>query len=390
VLPPATVPPRKNYVFLMGDVKNDNFYKAANEFFKQHQKGAEMVTDKRTLAEVIQHVNAGGVPALTIFIVSHGNEQGNLGFSLDATDLQHDTSTGDKKPRAEFSEVRDANRAGTLPTADVKLIDDFTKVEIKGCNIGRSQLMLDELDTAFGGHAEVIAPTHKQEYSFHGGKQGVVAEEALEQYSIEEPGAPGKDPTHAELEARFRAKYPAVPHDKWKGLMKKAKKDHVKRTMFTWRGVKPPDDTEKDVIARLDAASRFPKKEGWVLTYKGRTVVGDAFHYVLHAERIHADGSTDFQDLTIDARIPPEPAVLEAQERGNSGRPDAYVWSVEDEIQGTTLIRRVFQERTEWTIDERITDAGGVAHPSESDPTFYGRSLVQPPPPPPPPAPTVP
>jgi hypothetical protein len=42
-LAPATVPPRKNYVFLMGDVKNDNFYKAANEFFKQHEKGAEFV-----------------------------------------------------------------------------------------------------------------------------------------------------------------------------------------------------------------------------------------------------------------------------------------------------------------------------------------------------------
>ena len=379
-LPPATVPPRKNYVFLMGDVKNDNFYKAANEFFKQNQKGAELVTTKRTLAEIIEYVNAGGVPVLTLFIVSHANEAGNLGFSLDAADLKHDKTTGDKKPRTEYSEIKDANKAGALPTADVKLIDDFTKVEIKGCNIGRSQLMLDELDTAFGGHAEVIAPTHKQEYSFHGNKKGIVTEEALEQYSIEEPGGPAKDPSLAELETRFRAKYPSVPNDKWKAFMKKVKKNRVKKTAYTWTGVKPPDDNEKDVAARLHAGKKFPKAEGWVLTYNGRTEVGDKYHYELHAERVKKDGSTEFDNLTIDALIPPDPAVLEAQEKANSGRPDAYVWTVEDEIQGTTLIRRVFNERTEWTIDEKVVDAGGVAHPPETDPTFYGRSTVQPPP----------
>jgi hypothetical protein len=378
--PPATVPPRKNYVFLMGDVKNDNFYKAADEFFKQHEKGAELVTGKRTLAEIIQHVNAGGVPVLKLFIVSHANEEGNLGFSLDPADLQRDTAGGDHKARTEYHELSDANKAQSLPTADVKLIDDFTKVEIKGCNIGRSQLMLDALDTAFGGHAEVIAPTHKQEYSVHGGKGGVVSEEALFQYSVEEPGAPTKDPSAVELQARFAAKYPNVPADKWKGLMKKVKKDHVKKASFTWRGVNPPKDEEKDVVARLDAAKRFPKAAGWVLTYNGRTVVGDHFHYELHAERVKRDGSTEFNDLTIDALVPPEPSALEAQEKASSGRPDAYTWTVEDEISGTTLVRRVFKERTEWTIDEKIVDATGVAHPAETDPTFYGHSHVQPPP----------
>src|SRR5262249_39568242 len=157
-------------------------------------------------------------------------------------------------------------------------------------------LMLDELDTAFGGHAEVIAPTHKQEYSFHGNKKGVVAEEALEQYSIEEPGKPASDPKPAELEARVRAKYPALPNDKWKGLLAKVQKNHVKRAAFTWTGVNPPDDTEKAVVARLDAANRFPKAQGWVLTYNGRTVVGDTYHYELHAERVLKDGSTEFQD----------------------------------------------------------------------------------------------
>ena len=379
---PATSPPRKNYVFLMGDVKNDAFYTAASAFFKQHHPTAQFVSDKRTLAEIIETVNAGGVPVLNLFIVSHANEAGNLGFSMNAADLAKDKAGGDHKPRTEFKEVKDANQAKTLPTADVKLIDDFTKIEIKGCNIGRSQLMLDELDTAFGGHAEVIAPTHKQEYSIKGKKGVVTTEEALYQYSLEEPGnAP--DPSPADLEARFRAKYPAVPGDRWAGYMKKVKRKVTKRPDYTHTQTNPPADDAKAVIARLDAANKFPARAGWTLTYTGRTDSifngTPAYAYEVDAERVLPDGSTETNKVSMTVPVPPDPAALKAAELAKSGRPGAYNWTVEDEITGTTLIRRVFSERTEWTIDEKVIDAGGTAAPAETDKTFYGRSTVQPP-----------
>jgi hypothetical protein len=378
---PATSPPRKNYVFLMGDIKNDAFYTAANVFFKQHHPGAQFYADKRTLAEVIQTVNAGGVPVLQLFIVSHANEAGNLGFSLDAADLAKDRKAGDQKPRTEFKEVKEANAAHSLPAADVKIIDDFTKVEIKGCNIGRSQLMLEELDTAFGGHAQVIAPTHKQEYSFKGNKRGVVSEEALYQYSVEEPGSP-PDPTPAELLARFVAKYPAVPADRWKAYMKKVKKNHSKKAAYVHTQPNPPADDAGVVIKLLHASSKWPKDQGWALTYKGRTVIatpkGPAYSYEVVAERVTDAGST-IESLTMTAPVPPEKDVLKAQEEANSGRPGAYTWSVEDEFPGGNLVRTVYSERTEWTIDEKVVDAAGTAQPAETDPTFYGRSTVGPP-----------
>jgi hypothetical protein len=140
---PATAPLRRNYVFLMGDEIRDTFYVNARHFFTQHEPAAQLVTGKRTLAEIIQHVNVGGVPVLKLIIVSHANEEGNLGFSLDAADLTRDTAAGGHRPRTTFAEVRDANRADTLPTANVALIDNFTKIDIKGCNVGRSQLILD-------------------------------------------------------------------------------------------------------------------------------------------------------------------------------------------------------------------------------------------------------
>jgi len=379
---PATSPPRKNYVFLMGDIKNDAFYTAANVYFKQHHPDAQFYADKRTLAEVIQTVNAGGVPVLQLFIVSHANEAGNLGFSLDAADLARDKKSGDQKPRTEFKEIKAANDAHSLPAADVKIIDDFTKVEIKGCNIGRSQLMLEEVDKAFGGHAQVIAPTHKQEYSFKGNKKGVTSEEALFQYSVEEPGAP-PDPSPAELQARFVAKYPAVPAGRWKSYMQKVKKDHSKKVAYTHTQPNPPADDAAVVIKLLHASTKWPKEAGWALTYKGRTVIntpkGPAYSYEVVAERVTSTGST-IESISMTAPVPPEPDVLKAQEEAKSGRPGAYTWVVEDSFADGNLIRKVFSERTEWTIDEKVVDAGGTAQPPETDPTFYGRSTFAPPP----------
>jgi hypothetical protein len=317
---PATSPPRKELRVPHGrHQRTTAFYTAANVFFKTALSNAQFFADKRTLAEVIQTVNAGGVPVLQLFIVSHANEAGNLGFSLDAADLARDKRSGDQKPRTEFKEIKAANEAHSLPAADVKIIDDFTKVEIKGCNIGRSQLMLDEVDKAFGGHAQVIAPTHKQEYSFKGNKKGVASEEALFQYSIEEPGAP-PDPSPAELQARFVAKYPAVPADRWKSYMQKVKKDHSKKVAYTHTQPNPPADDAAVVIKLLHASTKWPKEAGWALTYKGRSVIstpkGPAYSYEEVAERARPQAAhrVDLDDCTRAT----QPDVLKAQEEAKS------------------------------------------------------------------------
>ncbi len=379
---PATSPPRKNYVFLMGDTKRDPFYNAANVYFMQNEKGAEIIRDKRTLADIIAHVNAGGAPALKIIIVSHANEEGNLGFSLDAADLKKDTARGDHKPRTEFKELRDANAAGSLPTADVAKIDASTRVDIRGCNVGRSKLMLDALDRAFGGATKVTAPTHKQEYSYHGAGKGkpVVSEEALFQYSIEDPGHPGV--SAQDRATRFKAKYPDVPAAAWPALLAAAKEKHVKRTATSWTGPNPPDDTEASVFARIGTDKLFPAKAGWVVTYKGRTDVGGKWEFEVQADRVTPKGS-ETQTRKIVTDIPPEAETLKANEMADSGRPDAYAWTVEDTITGGTLKRTVFAEHTEWVIDKKVVGQSGTAHPPTSDSTFYGESGYAAPTPPP-------
>jgi len=375
--------PRVSYVFLMGDVKNDSFYLAAHEYFKNMVKGAIVVTDKRTLADVIEHVNAGGKPVDTLFIVSHANESGNLGFSVDAADLAKDKAGGDHKPRTEFGEVKEANATGSLPQADVKLIDAQTKVQIKGCNIGRSELMLDALDQAFGGEASVTAPTHTQEYRFYGKKGGAVAyEENLNELFVEESGVASK--SAGDLAAAFKAKYPMVPEGDWKGLLKKVKKENRTKALWTHKQANPPDNDAKSVFARLKIAEKFPKAQGWVPTYKGRTDTGGTWQYDVEVERVLKDGSTEFKTLFITAQIPPTEAELLDQEKAKHGRPDAYKWRVQRTVTGNELKLEVIAEATEWVIEGTIKDASGPYHPAQTAKDWYRTSTFAPPPPPPP------
>ncbi|MEE3848984.1 hypothetical protein VZC37_01475 [Gordonia sp. LSe1-13] len=379
--PVAAAPPRQNYVFLMGDPTRDSFYSAAAVYFGQHEKGAQLVRGKRTLDEVIAHVNAGTAAASRIIIVSHANEEGNLGFSLNTADAAKDASSGDRKPRLEFKELRDANASGALPVADATKIDSATRVEIRGCNIGRSQRMLDAIDQAFGGEVSVSAPTHKQEYSFHSVGKGkpVVSEEALFQYSISDPGHPTV--TADERARRFRARYPDVPEGRWAALLKAAKEKNTRRKVFTWTGPNPPADDAAAVFARIGTASMFPKKAGWVVTYNGRTTVGDSWHFEVQADRVTAAGS-ETRTQAIVTRIPPDPDVLKAQQIADSGQPDAHEWTVVDAVVGPTLTRTVYAEHTEWVIDQKIIGKSGVAQPPTSDRTFYGESSFTPSPPP--------
>jgi hypothetical protein len=155
-------PERVSYVFLMGDV-SDAFYKRAKEVLERQFPAATVVPDKRTLADVIAHVNAAGKPVDTLYLVSHGLESGTLMFSVDPADQAKDAGAG-QKARTDFGELTAANAAGTLPAADTALIDAQTKIEVKGCNVGRSERMLDALDVALGGKATVTAPTHAQQF----------------------------------------------------------------------------------------------------------------------------------------------------------------------------------------------------------------------------------
>jgi hypothetical protein len=369
--------PRVSYVFLMGEM-GDPYYRTAREYFEAAVKGATVVIDKRTLAAVIAHVNSQGKPVDTLYLVSHAGDSGFLQFSVDDKDLAKDRSEGNQKPNATYAEIKEANDRGTLPKADVKLIDEQTKIKIKGCDIGRSVRTLDELDEAFGGKASVTAPTHAQEFRPGGGR--TPPSEHLARMYVEWPGEVKKNAR--DLAAAFKAKYPMVPEKRWKSLLPGAQKDpHATMTMYEHQQPKPIDKDDKAaILRRVGAAKRWPSSQGWVVKVRVRQDAGD-WVYEVRAEKDGGDAGFGSEVFTIPV-LPTDTQLID-REKAKHGRPDAAAWRVKKEPQGDDVKLTVLAERTEWFINGTVEDAKGPIAPAETDADWYTTSTFAPPPPPP-------
>lgn len=165
VAAPASTPaPRPDYIFIMGqdapDAPRDRrFYGTAESYFRAHLPGATLLTDKRSLREVLSYIGALPGPVGNIYIVSHANEDGTLTFGSEAA--------GDLT-RLGVADLREAlhpaaGGASTLPAVG-RQIDAQTTIHIKGCDLGRTRQMIELIDEAFGGAGTVTAPTHEQHY----------------------------------------------------------------------------------------------------------------------------------------------------------------------------------------------------------------------------------
>lgn len=137
----------------------NRFYSAALRYWRAHRPNATFVTDRRDLSDLLSWVRANvreNEPIGELFIVSHANEDGTLSFGLNAADQDAHLS---------FSELREALAGRALPQLG-RRVDNLTRIHIKGCDIGRSQEMIELVDRAFGGAGTVTAPTHEQGYGW--------------------------------------------------------------------------------------------------------------------------------------------------------------------------------------------------------------------------------
>lgn len=151
---------RKDYVFLMGADRpgtSNPFYAEAERYYRAKLSTAILVKDKRTLTAVLEHIQQEvPVPIGTLYLVTHANEDGTLSFGLD---------TADADAHLSVTELRDAlhpkSGKSMLPKVGGK-VDNLTRIEIKGCDLGRTREMVELIDEAFGGAGTVTAPTHEQ------------------------------------------------------------------------------------------------------------------------------------------------------------------------------------------------------------------------------------
>src|SRR4051794_15256318 len=226
------VPPHGSvdYVFLMGqDRRGAGFYTEAQDYFTKLLPQAEMVTDVRTLAGITERVHSGGKPVANLYIVSHAHESGVLQFSLD--DL-------DKTPgQLQYDELAEANRTGSLEDTNPKLIGAWTRIQIKGCAVGRSELTLKALKAAFGGKAYLSAPTHAQAYG-HEAKYGG-AYEGLAGPFMEEKGVSKLTVDQAFKAMQAKPEYAFITAADWKSMRSGFKRFDVNEAETVFSGDVP-------------------------------------------------------------------------------------------------------------------------------------------------------
>ncbi len=376
---PAAAPPalpRVDFVFLMGDETSDVFYKNAHTFFKGAFPKATIVIDVRSLSGIMKTIGAQANPIGKLVIVSHAHESGSLQFKIDENDPDN---------RLDFSELKKANADSTLPTVDAKKVDASTEIIIRGCNIGRSKRMLNELDTAFGGAAKVSAPTHEQGYGpdTSAGAGGATAPftEKMSGYFVEEPGVPKTPRSDAALQPLFEAQYPFVEKKEWPKLLKQ-KKTISDRHPYELEATLPADAGAlaafKPTLDKL-----FPPGEGWTAKFKGHTKSGNKHTYNFQMDRIN-NGTPEKVDQPIDQDEPTQ-AELEAMAQADLSRPEAYSFTkISSKAAGTGAGVKVFSihaERSEWIVKHvPIKDKGKEIDPAPgSDKKWWGESDATPP-----------
>ncbi|MEJ8810782.1 DUF4157 domain-containing protein [Variovorax ureilyticus] len=323
-----------DYVFIMGKdaKKSDNkFYTEAKKFFKAEYPAATMVEDVRDLDGINQRINDGGKPVANLIIVSHAHPDGTLQFSLDAKDAT--------PGRVEYGELKKANDAGNITKPQADLVGFWTNVLIRGCNLGRSEEMLGEVRTAFGGSARVIAPTHGQRYG--GGT------ESLADPFYEEPGASKLSDEDAFKAMKAKPEYAFITD--WAAMRKKLRRTTDQSREVVYEGLFPQKGKEMDLL-KSQAGQINPKD----FTFGASRVVGKNTVFTFTPKNEFKNGPVD-----ITAETPPTDSEAIAMAKENISRPSAYTFTVRRIPSGVKLKVVVDVVRTEWELHHAEIHKGG-------------------------------
>ncbi len=337
-----------DYVFIMGadaPKSGNKFYTEAIKYFKAEHAGARMVENVRTLDDINKTVNAEGKPVRNLIIVSHAHPDGTLQFSLDA---------GDKTPRqVQYSELKEANRKGALTQPKADLVGFWTNVSIRGCNLGRSSDMLDEVQAAFGGNARVIAPTHGQRYG--GGKQSLAGP------YFEVPGVSKLSDDEAFKRIKAKSEYAFITDwDAMRSTMLRNVEDAVENV---YDGPFPEAGGEMALLVRT-------KGKAFARDYKfgSSSASGGVTSFVFAANDKFKKG-----DVTIDMPTPPSERQAIDLARVKVANPDTYEFKFVRTRKGLDLRIDVRIQKTEWELHHAEIKKGGKGfNPTQGTKPWFG------------------
>jgi len=276
--------PRKDYVFIMGADKK-GFYAAAECYFRAKVPQAAFPPNIRTLDGLLDWV-ADNVtePIGNIYIVSHANEDGTLSFGL---------NSGDKDAHLNVNELKGTLHPGTGKSSTLpKLtnqVDAQTRIHIKGCDLGRTQAMVELIDEAFGGSGTVTAPTHEQVYDF----DSTLAGKARTRFRAQ---VEAKYPLPLEIDPALRGK------DRAKAV--KERQQALRQRQEAIRKELKERKAEEDRLA--EQAGAYEALSGPMFQRKGTTLF-KADELIPEINRLYSHLSTKQRESIVKQLIAPDP-----------------------------------------------------------------------------------
>jgi hypothetical protein len=336
-----------DYVFIMGadaPKSNNKFYTQAKQFFKAEYPTATMFEDVRDLEGINQRINSQNKPVANLYIVSHAHPDGTMQFSLN----QADQTPG----QVQFSELKEANENQSLTQPKPDLVGFWTNVMIRGCNLGRSEAMLEQTKEAFGGQVRVIAPTHEQVYS--GGK------ESMGGAFYEEPGLSKLSDDEAFKRIKAKPEYAFITD--WDAMRKKLKRINTNEAEIVYEGEFPAKGKEMELLKSQQGA-----KTAANFTFGSSRIEGDQTLFTYTSKQ-----PTKFGDIEIAQETPPTDQAAIEDARGKVSRPDAYAYKVRRVQSGVNLKVIVDIQQTEWVLyHAEIHKQGKGFNPSTGTKPWY-------------------
>ncbi|MGH9980762.1 MAG: DUF4157 domain-containing protein [Nitrososphaeraceae archaeon] len=328
---------RKDYVFIMGIDRrgHDNFFEKAKKYYKAHKdyKNATFVENRRNLDAVLSFIAGIKQPIGKIIIVSHGREDGTLFFGLNGND---------KDARLSVTELREALHPTSGSSLLKKIsdqVDSGTSIQIKGCNIGRNQEIVELIDEAFGGAGEVIAPTHEQRYDYDKQLKRVV--ESFSGPLFQRPGTT---------------------------LFKEEELTHKVNELYGHL----PERRRNEIAQSLSYRDQRPKEkieEEGTYGQQGQRI--DKVEFIKKIPKY--TGPKTYEPPYLDPKTNDE---LIAQEKKLADNPSSYAWRVERTVASTgeTTVKVIAERVIAYLHHEKLGEIGSPFMPEESDRSFFSVS----------------
>jgi hypothetical protein len=233
-----SIPGRRDqdFAFIMGAAEprgaRNQFYRQAGTFYEgrvgrahvEHAASLEEVLDWiRQRARRFRRRNEPVPPLGTLYIVSHANRSGFLSFRItrrgDAGFFGFELAQALSSAGRDRGQGRRPERLEPLGADEG--VDSWTRIFIRGCDVGRDTEMLNAVRTAFGGSVLVHAPKEAQYYGpVEASGRGAVGEGLADTYWLEFPADDRVD--DRELARRLAAKYSSIGEERFREWLRRS------------------------------------------------------------------------------------------------------------------------------------------------------------------------